>query len=198
MHMNRFASVSLVAALVFQAGIAQANSLVAPGDHKGIAKSSIATSSTGEWNKLSRTDGPGVEVWTRDGDGLNKVSFFGGIASGSPIYKERNKKETPLPKVAANMLLPDIPALLEATYRSQYQVNRISIDSQEPVVISGKQAIRFTYTYVRNDDEVERKGEAVGAIANKKLYMVTYEAPAIFFFNKDLEDFRRMSQTLKF
>lgn len=193
---NAFATFSV--ALLLTASAAHANSLIAPGDHKGVAKSSIATKSSGEWNKLSRTDGPGVEIWTRDGDNLNKVAFFGGIASGMPIYKERNKKESPLPKVSASMLLPDIPALLEATYRSQYQVNRISIDSQDIVTVDGKQAIRFAYTYVRSDDEVERKGEAIGSLVKGKLYMVTYEAPAIFFFDKDLQDFRKIAETLKF
>ncbi|MCW1403821.1 hypothetical protein OKA06_16455 [Novosphingobium sp. MW5] len=189
----------IIAALVLvQAGGASANSLIAPGEHKGIAKSTITTTTSGEWNKLSRTDGPGVETWTRDGDNLNKVSFFGGIAPGLPIYKERNKKEAPLPKIAGNMLLPDIPTLLESTYRSQYQVNRMNIDSQDLATINGKQAIRFTYSYMRGEDEVERKGEAVATIINKKLYMVTYEAPAIYFFGKDLEDFRRISQNLKF
>jgi hypothetical protein len=196
--MKHIAFVSGFIFALIPSSLAQANSLVAPGEHVGIAKSSIATSSTGEWNKLSRTDGSGVEVWTRDGDSLNKVSFFGGIGVGTPIYREKNRKEMPLPKVAANMLLPDIPALLEATYRSQFRVNRISIDSQDVTTVNGKQAIRFTYTYVRGEDEVERKGEAVGAIANYKLYMVTYEAPAIYFFGKDLEDFRQISQTLKF
>lgn len=180
------------------AGVVQANSLVAAGDHQAVARSSIATTSTGEWNKLSRSDGPGTETWTRDGDGLNKIVFFGGIAVGMPIFKETNRKEAPLPKVAANMLLPDIPVLLESSYRSRYQVNRMTIDSQDIAEVGGKQAIRFTYSYVRTDDEVERKGEAVGTMANNKLYLVTYEAPAIYFFAKDLEDFHQIAGTLKF
>ncbi|MEO7384516.1 MAG: hypothetical protein ABIU18_06245 [Novosphingobium sp.] len=187
-----------LAIAIFPLDIAHANSLIAAGEHKGVAKSSIAAVSNGEWNKLSRTDGPSTEIWTRDGDNLNKVTFFGGIAAGMPIYKERNKKEAPLPKVAANMLLPDIPVLLEATYRSQYQVNRLSIDSQEIATVNGKQGIRFTYSYARNEDEVERKGEAIGAIVGNKLYLATYEAPAIYFFGKDLEAFRQISQTLEF
>jgi len=196
MMKNAFAAVCAVSLLT--AGAASANSLVAPGAHSGVASSSIATTSTGEWNKLSRTDGPGVEVWTRDGDSLNKVSFFGGIGGGLPIYRERNKKEAPLPKVTENMLLPDIPVLLESTYRSQYQVNKFSLQSQDIVTIEGKQAIRFTYSFVRSDDEVERKGEAIGSIVKGKLFMVTYEAPAIYFFDKDLQDFRKMAETLKF
>jgi hypothetical protein len=104
----------------------------------------------------------------------------------------------PLPKVAANMLLPDIPVLFEATYRNQYQVNQMSIDSQDAATIDGKPAIRFTYSYVRGEDEVQRRGEAVGTIANGKLFMVTYEAPAIYFFDKDRAEFEHIVATFKF
>lgn len=192
-------TLALTLSLAMLPGAARAsNTLVSPGDHQAVAKSSIGTTSVGEWNRLGRNEGPATEIWTRDGDGLNKIMFFGGIAAGMPIFKETNRKATPLPKVAANMLLPDIPVLLESTYRSRYQVNRIAIDSQDIAEVGGKQAIRFTYSYVRTDDEVERKGEAVGTLVNGKLYLVTYEAPAIYFFSKDLQDFRHIAQTLKF
>lgn len=177
---------------------ATANSLVAPGPKAQIARSSVSASPAGEWNRLSRSDGKNVEVWTRDGDGLNKVTFFGGIGLGQSLYKERNAKESPLPKVADNMLIADIPLLLESTYRSQYKVNRMSIDSQEITSLSGYQAIRFTYTFVRGEDEVTRKGEAVGAVVNKKLYLFSYEAPSIYYFDKDLANFRQIVGTLKF
>jgi len=196
--MKKTLAASTIAGLLLIGSPAHANSLVSPGPQAKIAKSSVAASPAGEWNRLSRAGGPSVEVWTRDGDSLNKVTFFGGVAAGQPIYKERDKKNFPLPKVAENMLLPDIPVLFESTYRSQYKVNRMSIDSQEVATVGGKQAIRFTYTFVRNEDEVERKGEAVAAIVNKKLYLVSYEAPSIHFFNKDLADFRQIVDTLKF
>lgn len=195
--MNR-TSFAFAASLLLSVSPAKANSLIAAGDHRGIAKSSIATSSSGEWNRLSRSDGANVEIWTRDGDNLNKVSFFGGIAAGMPIYKERDRKNMPLPRVTANMLPPDIPVLFESTYRSQYKVNQMSIDSQDMATVGGKQAVRFTYSYVRNEDEVQRKGEAVGAIVNNKLYLVTYEAPTIYFFDKDVAEFRHIVETLKF
>ena len=177
---------------------AGANSLVAPGPQTSIAKSSIAATPAGEWNRLSRTEGKGIEVWTRDGDQLNRISFFGGIPAGQSLYKERDKKNYPLPKIAGNMLLPDIPVLFESTYRSQYKVNKMSIENQEFAVVGGKEAIRFNYSYVRNEDEVQRSGEAVGTIVNKKLYLVTYEAPSIYFFEKDHAAFKQIVETLKF
>ena len=191
-------SIIITVISLLSTSIAEANSLVAPGARANIAKSSITASPNGEWNRLSRVDGKNMEVWTRDGANLNKVSFFGGIAVGLPLFKERDRKNAPLPKVSGGMLLPDIPTLFESTYRSQYKVSRMSIDRQEGAVLDGKPAIRFSYTYIRNEDEVQRSGEAVGSVVNNKLYMVTYEAPEIYFFNKDRENFQQIIQTLKF
>jgi hypothetical protein len=74
----------------------------------------------------------------------------------------------------------------------------LSIDSQEPALIAGHKGIRFTYSFVRQDEEVSRKGEAVGTFVGNRLYLVAYEAPAIHFFDKDVEKFRQLAATLKF
>ena len=174
-----------------------ANSLVPPGPRSQIARSAFAASPTSEWNRLSAREGRNVETWTIDGPQLNKVNFFGGIEVGRPLFREANRRNQPLPRVTANMLITDIPALLESSYRSQFAVSRMSIDSQIPETIGGHQGIRFTYCFVRTDDQVERRGEAVGAVVGNRLYMVTYEAPAIYFFEKDLEKFRQLAGTLR-
>jgi len=176
---------------------ALSNSLVSAGPQAGIARSSLSASPAGEWNKLSYRGGKNVEVWTIDGDGLNKVTFYGGIEVGKPLFKEADKKNKPLPRVTPNMLITDIPALLESSYRSQFSVDQMSIDSEEPATISGRKGIRFTYTFVKNDEDVQRKGEGIGAFVNNRLYIVCYEAPAIHFFDKDVEKFRQLASTLK-
>lgn len=173
-----------------------ANSLISPGTRSGIAHSKLSAKPAGEWNRLSRDDGKGVELWTIDGDALNKVSFYGGIANGKPLLREIDKKHQPLPKVTGTMLMTDIPTLLESTYRSQGAVDQMSIDGQEPAMLAGHKAIRFTYSFTRADDEVRRKGEGVGALIDGKLYLVTYEAPAIHFFEKDIEKYRQLAATL--
>lgn len=173
------------------------NSLVSPGPRTKIARSTISANPKYEWNKLSFRGGKNVEIWTIDGDELNKVTFYGGIAVGQPLFREADKKEKPLPRVTPNMLITDIPAILETSYRSQYSVNQMSIDSQEPALIGGHKGIRFTYSLVRQDDEIQRKGEAIGAFTGNRLYLVTYEAPAIHFFDKDVEKFRQLAETLK-
>jgi hypothetical protein len=174
----------------------QANSLVEPGTRSGIAKSKLSATTTGEWNRLSRADGKNVEIWTLDGDALNKVSFYGGIASGKPLLKEHDKKRHPLPKVSGTMLMTDIPALLETTYRSLGIVNQMSIGEQAPAVLGKRKAIRFSYTLTRGDDEVRRRGEGIGALVDGKLYLVTYEAPALHFFDKDVAKYRELAASL--
>jgi len=190
----RIAAVLAVSALPVPA---LSNSLVSAGPQVGIARSSLSASPAGEWNKLSYRGGKNVEVWTIDGDGLNKVTFYGGIEVGKPLFKEADKKNKPLPRVTPNMLITDIPALLESSYRSQFSVDQMSIDSEEPATISGRKGIRFTYTFVKNDEDVQRKGEGIGAFVNNRLYIVCYEAPAIHFFDKDVEKFRQLASTLK-
>ncbi|MFL6846026.1 MAG: hypothetical protein ACJ8ER_14235 [Allosphingosinicella sp.] len=188
----------LLAAAAAATGPAIANSLVSPGPQPKVAHSSMSVSPNGEWNRLSLRAGKNVETWTVDGPELNKVTFYGGIPVGQPLFREVDKKNQPLPRVTSNMLITDIPTLLETSYRSQFQASQISIDSQEPAVVGGHKGIAFTYSYVRADDEVQRKGEAVGAVVGNKLYLVTYEAPAIHFFDKDLQRYRQVVGTLKF
>ncbi len=186
----------LIALLAVMAAPAIANSLIAPGPRPGIAGSKLSAKPDGEWNRLSLNEGKNVEIWTRDGHALNKVAFFGGIPVGKPLIRELDKKRQPLPKVAANMLMTDIPALLEATYRAQSAVNQMSIDTQEPAILGGKKAIRFGYNFTRGDDQVRRKGEGIGALVDGKLYLVTYEAPALYFFDKDIEKYHQLAASL--
>lgn len=194
MSRTAFAALALLAVV---SSPCLANSLVGAGPQSGIAKSRMSATTAGEWNKLSLREGKNVEVWTLDGDALNKVTFFGGVPAGAPLLRERDKKSRPLPKVAANMLVTDIPTLLETTYRSQFAVNQMTIDTQVPVLLDGHNGIRFTYSFTKADDEVSRKGEAVGAMINGQLYLVSYEAPAIYFFDKDIEKFRTLAASIK-
>lgn len=184
--------------LLFLPNSVAANSLVSGGQAKEVANSNLSAEPVGDWNRLKYREGQNVEVWTLDGPLLNRVVFFGGVDTGKPLLKEEDKKRAPLPKFSDTMLLTDIPGLLESTYRTQGRVSQIEIETQEPTKVSGKQAVRFTYRFVRGEDDVLRRGEGVGAISNKKLYMVIYEAPALHFFAKDLEKYRQLVSTLSF
>ena len=176
---------------------AYSHKLIEPGYDGTIAKGAFVASPSTTWNRLSQKEGKYQEIWTVDGDALNRVMFFGGVPEGDPLFKERNRKLDPLPKVESGMLLPDIPLLLERSYRVLYGTPKIEIGVQEPASLAGLDAIRFEYTYVSVADEVERRGEAFGAIKEGRLYLVTYEAPALYYFKKDLGAYHQILGGLK-
>ncbi len=190
-------SMTLAAAILLASPAAHAHKLIKPGIQSNIARKAFSASPTIEWNRLDQKEGKYQEIWTVDGDELNRVMFFGGVPVGEALFKERSK-EQPLPKVSAGMLITDIPSLLESTYRAQGRTARMTIEEQYPAVLDGKNGIRFVYSYVGRDDEVERKGEAFGAVVDGRLFLVNYEAPRLFFFDKDLANFRQIATSLRF
>ena len=192
----RAATLSLLIALAVTS--AHANKLIAPGPVTPIAKSSFSAKPAGEWNRLNLREGKHTETWTLDGPLLNRVDFFGGVAVGQPLFRETDKKRQPLPKVSSGMLITDIPVLLETTYRAQLRAKRLDINEQEPAMFGAAKGVRFTYRFVRADDDVERRGEALAAVKGDKLYLITYEAPALHFFEKDIVRFRALAATIAF
>lgn len=176
---------------------AHAHKLIEPGTREKIARGTYSAAPGSTWNRLDEKEGKYQEIWTIDGDQLNQIMFFGGVPVGEPLLRERNKKADPLPKVAANMLLTDIPLLLERTYRTYYATTAMSIGLQEPTVFAGMDGIRFEYSYTALDDEVERKGEAFAALENGRLFLVAYEAPALYYFEKDRAKFQQIVGSLK-
>lgn len=172
-----------------------ANKLANAGQTQVIGKSNVRAIPQIDWNKLNARPGPQTEVWTFDGELLNAVTFYVGVPSGKPILKERDKKNRPLPKFAKDFLLPDLPNFLERTYRITKDVSIFEIESVAPGSFAGHKGVEFRYTFVGSDD-VRRKGEATAAIVDGKLYMVTYEAPLIYFFENSIDQYRQLLGSL--
>jgi hypothetical protein len=95
------------------------------------------------------------------------------------------------------MPITDIPTLLESTYRTQFHTTQMQIGKQDATTIDGNQAINFTYSFVKSEDEVQRRGEAYGAFIDGKIYLVTYEAPALYFYDRSVAEFRKIAASLE-
>ncbi len=52
-----------------------------------VAKSGLTVNPDREWNKMGARSGRNSETWTIDGDGLNDVTFYGGIANDSTLFR---------------------------------------------------------------------------------------------------------------
>lgn len=187
----RAGGVALLAVLLALAWPAAAgNSLVAKGVRVVIAGSALSVVPDRDWNRLGSRAGRNAESWTLDGPPLNRLALYGGIASGMPLFKDRDHRNNPLPRFAGSMLPTDITGLLESSYRIAIGTALMSIDSQAPTVLAGEKGVRFTYSFTIEGESVRRLGIGEAAIVNGKLYMITFEAPALHYFEAGLPGYR--------
>lgn len=198
MHKSLLKSVLFVSAVaaVLAPGTLSANDLIKSGETVMVAKSTLSITPPRDWNKLSLRPGKKAETWTLDGERLNDISFFSDIAPGEPLLRERSKKHDPLPKLRPNSLLTDIPEFVEGTYRAHLGIAAFSLGTSKPTKFLGESAIQFTYEYV-TPDELTRRGEAVAVLRSGKLFMITFDAPKLHFFDRNVEDYRAVVASAK-
>ena len=161
-----------------------------------VAKSRMKATPAVSWNRQTKRPSPKAETWTLDGAALNEVSFFGGVGEGETIYKELDKKGKPLPRFKANMLPTDVVALFEASQRIMTESSLFAVDKVEPATLGGHKGVRFEYHYSLSGDQLNRRGEAVAAIVGGKLYLVSFAAPEIHYFDRDVAQFRAIVKSV--
>lgn len=180
--------------LALAAAPADAHKLREKGNTVDVADSDVVVTPPRDWNRLNGKIGKRTETWTLDGEQLNDVTFFGGIEAGDPLVKERNKKHDPLPKFTSSTLLIEVPELLEGTYRTYKDLAAFQIFSVEPGQFLGSEGVHFTYEYT-DLDQLTRKGEARAAIIEGRLFMLTFDAPRLHYFDRTVGDFRALADT---
>ncbi|SFR95981.1 hypothetical protein [Sphingomonas jatrophae] len=173
------------------------NTLVPAGVPAAVAKSTLTVTPAAEWNRLGARPGRAAETWTLDGDTLNDLTFYGGIETGQPIVREVSRKSKPLPHFSSTMLPTDLPALLEASYRISLDTPLVEIGTVEPTTFAGASGVHFTYSFTNPADDVRRRGEAWAAVIDRRLYMASFEAPALHFFDAGIEGARKVVATAK-
>ncbi|MBA3678540.1 MAG: hypothetical protein H0W74_14310 [Sphingosinicella sp.] len=188
-------SVALCLAIV-GAGAADANAYREKGKVAEIADSKMTVTPPRDWNRLDASPGKNAETWTLDGEQLNDITFYSGVEAGRPLVKEPDKKRQPLPKFTESTLLIEIPELLEGTYRAYKQIGGFSLTGSRPERFLRQEGVYFTYEFTDRDD-LPRKGEARAALVGKKLYMISFDAPRLHYFDKTLPDFRALADTAK-
>lgn len=179
--------------LVTSPGIA-GNALREKGKPATISGSSLTVTPSRDWNRLAFSPGKRTELWTLDGEDLNDVTFFAGIEPGKPLMREVSKKRKPLPKFTTQTLLVEVPELLEGTYRASKDIATFNLSGAKPDRFLGHDGIRFTYDYV-DEDELPRRGEGRAALISGLLYMVTFSAPRVHYYDRTLEDFHLLTDT---
>ncbi|WP_084580246.1 hypothetical protein [Sphingomonas azotifigens] len=186
--LRRMLAFAAIAALPLPAN---AHKLAEKGTPVTIADSTLSVTPTRDWNRLSGRIGAHAERWTLDGEQLNDVTFYAGVAPGEPLLRERSKKKDPLPKFRQDMLLAEVPELLERTYRTGRDARDFQLSGAAPGKFLGRDGVTFAYQ-VTDSEGLIRKGEARAAAVNGKLYLVTFDAPRLHYFDQVVDDARAL------
>lgn len=180
-----------LAAIATLAVPADAHKLAEKGKPVAVAASTLSVTPTRDWNRLSNRIGKHAESWTIDGEQLDAVTFYAAIEPGEPLMRERSRKKAPLPRFGKDMLLAEVPELLERTYRTGKDARDFQLNSAAPARFLGRDGVTFAYQ-VTDQDGLIRKGEARAAIVDGKLYLVTFDAPRLHYFDLLVEDARAL------
>lgn len=185
-----------LAAAALASGAAQAHKLRERALAVQVADEGFVVTPSQDWNRLDGNAGKRTESWTLDGAQLNDLTFYGGIEPGKPLVRERNKKSDPLPKFTTSTLPVEIPELVEGTYRTVKNIANFEVTATEPARFLGSDGISFSYQYL-DGEHLVRKGEARAAIIDGKLYMMTFDAPRLRYFDQSIAEFRRIADSAK-
>ena len=162
-----------------------------------VGKGAFTVKPQTEWNRWSRRPSKNGEIWTKDGLGLNMLQFMGKVGEGETLFKDRKKKDRPMPKVQSGMLVTDLAELFEASFSIEYDVTQFDVTSLEPAKLGGQDAIQMTYEYALPNDALTRVGEARIAFHNGDVYVVNYTAPELHYFGASIEEARTIMDGLQ-
>ena len=164
--------------------------VMASGDEVKVAKGTMTVKPLADWNRSSMRPSRRSEAWTRDGVNLNELTFFGAISNGESILRQGWTTTEKLPKFKSDMLPTDLAEMFEATHRMVLQSPVFKMGKVEPAKLGTHDAVRFNYVYAAQAEDIERRGEAVAAIVDGKLYIVNFVAPSLHYFDAGIGEVR--------
>lgn len=174
------------AAMVLLATPAFAGWKVVPeGGATSVAKGTLQVTPGEDWNRNSARPVKQSEVWTLDGTSLNELYFVSDLPAGGTLLRDIDKKNRPLPKMNDAMQLADIPEFFESSWRIAHNTTLFEMGAVEPTRLGGKAAVKFAYQYAVQGETLTRRGLAVGAVVNGRLYLINFTAPSIYYFDRD-------------
>ncbi len=173
----------MAAVAALAAGCAQITH-VATGDT--VVRERLTVTVDKAWNQFPNGLGEGIPTWTQDGVTVDALRFYVGLKDGALLAPTPSAPKGTKPLAfASSMQTADIVGLFEALYSrggSQFTLDRV-----EPARFAGQPGFRFEFSSIRKLDEVRLKGIAWGAVHQGELFVVTYTAPRLGFFDRHVK-----------
>ena len=164
-----------------------------------VGNGSMAVTPPRPWNRQRPRlfeDVRWVEDWTQNGPYLDGLSFVTGLPGGKYLIRQSRFENQQVPKFRADMTAPEVAAMIESLYRVRGGAVEFRTLSLQPRMFLGANGFQFDYEHLDND-ELWRKGRAVGAVIDGRLYLVLLDAAKSHYFNAALPDFEAMVQSAR-
>ncbi len=129
-----------------------------------------------------------VEDWTLNGPLLDGMSFVTGLKSGKSLIRQRRRASQQVPAFRDNMTPPEIAAMIESLYRVRGGAVDFRTLSLQPRPFLGTNGFQLDYEHL-DEDELWRRGRAVGAVINGQLYLILFDAAKSHYYDAALPDF---------
>ena len=129
-----------------------------------------------------------VEDWTLNGPLLDGMSFVTGLRNGKSLIRQRRSASQQVPVFRSNMTPPEVAAMIESLYRVRGGAVDFRTLSLKPRPFLGTGGFQLDYEHL-DDDELWRRGRAVGTVINVELYLILLDAAKSHYWDAALPDF---------
>ena len=143
------------------------------------------------WNKQRRfffDDVRSVEDWTLNGPLLDNMMFIAGLPDRKALVRQRSTDNQQVPMFRSNMTAPEIVSMLESAYRVRGGAVDFRTSALAPRAFMGHSGFQLDFEYLAGD-ELWRRGRAVGAVVNGRLYLVLLDAARMHYYADTIRDF---------
>lgn len=135
------------------------------------------------WNQFDRVAGDSTPTWTQEGINVDALRFHVALKDGDLIAPTPSEPKGQKPLAfKASMQPSDVVALFEAYYSRGGST--FTLDKVSPAPFIGQQGYQFEFSSIRKTDEVQLRGIGWGAVRNGELFVITYTAPRLAFFQR--------------
>jgi hypothetical protein len=166
-----------------------------------VGDGSMAVTPPREWNRVSTVwaidDIRAVEDWTLNGPYLDSMSFVTGLKNNRYIIRQRRRDAQQVPVFRSNMTAPEIAAMLESFYRVKAGTIDFRTTGLKPRTLMGYPGFQFDYDHL-DTDEVWRRGRAVGAVIDGRLYLILLDGARMHYFDNAAPDFEAVVNSAQF
>jgi hypothetical protein len=169
-------------------------SLIRPAREVKVGNGAMSVVAPREWNRADRslfTDVRWVEDWTLNGPYLDGISFISALPDNARLLREDYKADRQVPRFRASMTAPEVAGMLESLYRVAGGATEFKTLALAPRTFLGSPGFQLDYEHL-DGDEVWRRGRAVGAVIEGRLYLVMLDAARMHYYPAALPDFEAM------